>query len=91
MDLQCMAIPVTVMFTLWLGYMIVTKALQSGVAMVLAALMLVGIICTWILLYAVIYKYLGVIDDGVKSKDPRTCLYFSIVTWTTLGYRDVRP
>jgi hypothetical protein len=29
--------------------------------------------------------------DGTLVKDPMSCLYFSIVTWTTLGYGDFRP
>lgn len=41
--------------------------------------------------YALAYRYVGLIDDGQVTHDPITCLYFSIVTWTTLGYGDVRP
>ena len=34
----------------------------------------------------------GVIDSkGQPIKDPETCLYFSFVTWTTLGYGDLVP
>jgi hypothetical protein len=41
--------------------------------------------------YAMIYRCLGVIDGDRPSNDPITCLYFSLVTWTTLGYGDVKP
>jgi Ion channel len=38
------------------------------------------------------YKYLGIIDpNGLLVKQPRTCFYFSIVTYTTLGYGDYKP
>lgn len=41
--------------------------------------------------YAVSYRVLGLVDGSRVVTDPITCLYFSIVTWTTLGYGDVRP
>src|SRR5262245_2642190 len=44
-----------------------------------------------VVLYAVAYAYLGLIDGETMVREPITCLYFSIVTWTTLGYGDVRP
>jgi hypothetical protein len=44
-----------------------------------------------LLSYAVLYRAFGLVDGEVPTSDPVTCLYFSIVTWTTLGYGDVRP
>jgi Ion channel len=44
-----------------------------------------------LLSYAVLYRALGLVDGGTPTSKPITCLYFSIVTWTTLGYGDVRP
>jgi hypothetical protein len=44
-----------------------------------------------IIAYASVYRRLGLIDLDQPSNNPITCLYFSIVTWTTLGYGDVRP
>ena len=52
---------------------------------------MLGLLCNWVLLYAVAYAYLGLIDGERAVREPITCLYFSIVTWTTLGYGDVRP
>jgi voltage-gated potassium channel Kch len=59
---------------------------------------LVGDAYALILLYASIYKTTGVVDtaavteiNGGVSHDAITSLYFSIVTWTTLGYGDFRP
>jgi hypothetical protein len=49
-----------------------------------------------IMSYAIVYKLLGIIDTSITggrsvTHDPETCLYFSVVTWTTLGYGDFRP
>jgi len=52
---------------------------------------MLGLLCNWVLLYAVAYAYLGLIDGETMVREPVTRLYFSIVTWTTLGYGDVRP
>jgi uncharacterized membrane protein len=45
----------------------------------------------FILVYAMCYALLGMKDGDVKSNDFWTALYFSVVTWTTLGYGDVSP
>jgi hypothetical protein len=42
-------------------------------------------------LYAVIYRFSGLIDDTTPVTSPSDFLYFSIVTWTTLGYGDLKP
>ena len=46
-----------------------------------------------LLFFACVYRACGLIDtaDQSETHDPLTCLYFSIVTWTTLGYGDFRP
>jgi hypothetical protein len=41
--------------------------------------------------FASLYKIFGVMDRGKETTLPDACLYFSIVTWTTLGYGDVVP
>ena len=38
-----------------------------------------------------IYSVHGIINDGVVFHDTPSVLYFSIVTWTTLGYGDFQP
>jgi hypothetical protein len=83
--------PYTVMLSVWGGYIIVAKVFRTGIAMVIAALVMIALLCNWIMTYAVIYRYVGLINNEAASKDGLTCLYFSIVTWTTLGYGDVRP
>jgi hypothetical protein len=51
-----------------------------------------GILVTCIMNFADIYKYLGLVaPDGSISKDPLICVYFSIITWTTVGFGDYRP
>ena len=44
-----------------------------------------------IMAYASSYRVLGLCDNGHEVTDILTCLYFSLVTWTTLGYGDVQP
>ena len=43
--------------------------------------------------YARLYRVHGIVDTATNkvTKDPSDCLYFSMVTWTTLGYGDFRP
>jgi hypothetical protein len=60
-----------------------------SLALVSSSLFAVSIL---ILSFADIYKNLGVIGpDGEVHREPVVCLYFSVVTWTTLGYGDFRP
>jgi hypothetical protein len=49
-------------------------------------------IATVIMMYAEIYILFGLKNSaGADVNDGATCLYFSIVTWTTLGYGDLVP
>jgi hypothetical protein len=41
-----------------------------------------------IFIFTSIYRYLGVNGSDVISHNFSDCLYFSMVTWTTLGYGD---
>ena len=54
-------------------------------------IILLFIVCINIMIvaYADIYKRLGLLPGD--THDPWTALYFSIVTWTTLGYGDFKP
>jgi uncharacterized membrane protein len=56
----------------------------------LALLVLASFVATTIILYAGFYTQYGLIGD-TPTKAPSDCLYFSIVTWTTLGYGDIKP
>jgi len=46
---------------------------------------------TLVFVFAGIYRGHGLMDDGELVRNEVTALYFSIVTWTTLGYGDVTP
>ena len=44
------------------------------------------------LYFAVLYAEIGIVDnEGRVTKDYGDCLYFSVVTFTTLGYGDFHP
>ena len=47
----------------------------------------------FLLAFTDIYKTLGISNTGDKSltRDPATCLYFSVITFTTVGYGDFVP
>ena len=46
-----------------------------------------------ILAFAFVYQKLGirVADSGEVTRDIYSCIYFSVVTFTTLGYGDLQP
>ncbi|MPY24296.1 potassium channel family protein [Shewanella sp. YLB-07] len=45
-----------------------------------------------LLVFANLYKMNGILDpSGQITKEPIDMIYFSIVTWTTLGYGDFQP
>jgi hypothetical protein len=44
-----------------------------------------------IFLFTDIYRYFGIANSEGISQNLFDCLYFSIVTWTTLGYGDFSP
>jgi hypothetical protein len=47
------------------------------------------VVLIWI--YAVIYSRLGLLEADKSVEKAIDFLYFSIVTWTTVGYGDIRP
>jgi hypothetical protein len=54
---------------------------------------LFGFSVSFILLYADAFKTFGLIDssDLSETHDPMIAVYFSLITWTTVGYGDFRP
>jgi hypothetical protein len=56
-----------------------------------ALLALTAAIAALLLSFGAIYQTTGLVDGGRPTTDFGTALYFSIVTWTTLGYGDVQP
>lgn len=42
--------------------------------------------------FTVIYRYFGINDyNQMTTYDRMSCIYFSIITWTTVGYGDFSP
>ena len=80
-----------ILFSVWLWLAIAANTFRTVMGKLMICLLMLGLLCNWVLLYAVAYAYLGLIDGERLVREPITCLYFSIVTWTTLGYGDVRP
>ncbi len=52
----------------------------------------IALIMILLLEFTDIYKLLGIIDPyGHTVHDGASCLYFSVITWTTVGYGDFHP
>jgi hypothetical protein len=70
------------------------KELVNRGSLFIFVLVSIGSIIYTVTTYAGIYEFYGIIDTA-DNKTPThnsvDCLYFSIVTWTTLGYGDFRP
>jgi hypothetical protein len=61
-----------------------TEAITACVHLAICAAGLISI-------YATAYKEFGLIDGDTSVRNAKDFLYFSIVTWTTLGYGDIKP
>lgn len=81
-----------------LGLILTTKAVAFGIsrlrihgrrsrmlAMIIVVVALFGVIAVEIWIWAGMYLWLGVLDDF------ETALYFSTVTFSTIGYGDIVP
>ncbi len=74
------------------AYYLQLRQIRSLLRAVVFEIILLSLTVSLILTYAAIYRSLGLLlhgDDPIN--DPATCLYFSIITWTTLGYGDITP
>jgi hypothetical protein len=87
-------IPIAIIFIAWSGlYILVfspklisTQLYTEGIVATLANILIM------VALFATIYAHVGIIDgEGNIVKSFRECFYFSMVTWTTLGYGDYKP
>jgi Ion channel len=67
--------------------------LESASSLIAAWTILVGLILDSVLDYTYIYRVYGLRDasTGLILNDGPTALYFTVVTWTTLGYGDFLP
>lgn len=41
--------------------------------------------------FAIIFRQFGLVGVSGPTDDPWSCLYFSVITWTTVGYGDFAP
>ncbi len=41
--------------------------------------------------YSVLFQRYGLLEDKDRVTEPLDYIYFSVVTWTTLGYGDIKP
>jgi hypothetical protein len=53
----------------------------------------IGLTICLLYLFAVVFKLYGLIDsaNGSETHDPIIAVYFSVITWTTVGYGDFLP
>ncbi|SAK81195.1 Ion channel [Caballeronia hypogeia] len=73
-----------------LAALLVVTARRMFLLVQLTALGVLLCIAVWT--YSDIYMKLGILDvSSTVVHDRESCLYFSIVTFTTLGYGDYRP
>jgi len=52
---------------------------------------LVGTETLFVVAYAWAYQLVGIMRDGKITTDFVDCIYFSAITWTTVGYGDIVP
>ncbi len=50
-----------------------------------------GMLPLFIVMFAWIYEELGIVNGKIHSNNFLDCVYFSIITWTTVGYGDFEP
>ncbi|WP_250491491.1 potassium channel family protein [Caballeronia sp. INML2] len=73
-----------------LATLLVVTARRMFLVVQLTALGILLCIAVWT--YSDIYMKLGILDvSSTVVHDRESCLYFSIITFTTLGYGDYRP
>ena len=72
-------------------YFLRTDLKRPGAGAVIFLALMVSSTALFLVLFAAGYRTFGLIDGGMTVYDAATCFYFSIITWTTVGYGDVRP
>lgn len=84
-------------FLIVLQFILFAVAVKLSFSASIRALLIMDIysfasyVITMIVSYANIYKILGLLDDGLPVTKISDFLYFSIITWTTVGYGDIKP
>jgi hypothetical protein len=90
-----LGLTVSILFSLYALFRTASKAealskhkYDTNQAIMLSCLIIFNIL----LIYAFYYSSYSIKDpDGIPTQDFKDCLYFSIVTFTTLGYGDFLP
>jgi hypothetical protein len=67
-----------ILFSVWLWLAIAGNTFRTVMGKLMICLLMLGLLCNWVLLYAVAYAYLGLIDGERLVREPITRLYFSI-------------
>jgi hypothetical protein len=85
----CLYLIVSLVFFGFFARKLAPTRLDLLTYLILAAL----IVSVLTLAYTDVYKTHGIIDtlNGATTRNTIDCYYFSIVTWTTVGYGDFRP
>jgi fatty acid desaturase len=79
-DLLSTGVILGTLFSVWLWLAIAENTFRTVTGKLIICLLMIGLLCNWVLLYAIAYSYLGLIDGETAVREPITCLYFSIVT-----------
>jgi hypothetical protein len=77
----------------WLGLMILYVSLKGPRLSVFAAILSLLTVAMLLIVYANVYRIEGIIDSSTHQEihGSAACFYFSVVTFTTLGYGDFYP
>jgi hypothetical protein len=73
------------------AFIIVKTRDRQPLFFILMAVVAIALIANVILFFARSYYVFGLLDQGKLTTDSSTCLYFSFITWTTVGFGDVTP
>lgn len=76
---------------IWTINDLLRKEEDKAIYPVYVALILGGLMVVFIFEFAAVYASIGMIHNGKEVHDFKSALYFSVVTWTTLGYGDFQP
>ena len=63
-----------ILFSVWLWLAIAGNTFRTVMGKLMICLLMLGLLCNWVLLYAVAYAYLGLIDGERLVREPITCL-----------------
>jgi Ion channel len=85
---------ILLLFVMYLGIGVgIFRTRRINVAQcIIFAVLSVSFLLNLLLSFAFVFRILGLLDrDGHRTFDPLSCLYFSAITWTTVGYGDLSP